>query len=681
MFFVYSYICGDKIPIMRYYLTIILLFIVTLLSAAEPSTRSSYSLNDDWRFCIMADAEAEQTLVSLPHSWSGDKTIQTTAYYQRQIHIPHELRGKRLFLRFGGVSNVATIFINGCYVGEHAGAYTSFTFEITDKVRYGENNSIRLVVSNNMQSNLLPLSSDYDLAGGIYRDVTLVATNRNIISPLFYSSEGVFVEQHEVSAERVAGVVKVHVSLLDAGTYPVMVRFVDRDGYEVQSYTAKCNKTLKEQVLEFPYSIDYPELWSPETPALYRVEVYLGDMSHPSDMCSFMTGFRSITIGRDNRLCINGEAVRVNGVNLVHDREGVGMLLSDEHLREDLSQIRNMGATALRSVIGPHRSMLYDECDREGVLVWIDSPFARNSVLFGDICYYPTVPFRDNGFEQLKEVIYQNYNHPSVVMWGIFNFVSQTGDDVVGYVRELNDLAHELDLSRPTVGCSNADGDINFVTDLVVLRQSVGWLRGSYDDIRVWCRQLTDNKRFKNLRYGVNYGEQGSIDHVVDEVQRAERGSWFRPERTMTNMHESYSSLISEVGIFWGVWLDMYDYASMYHPQGICYSGAVDYDHQRRKDIYYLYRALWNLEQATCYIAERRWANRCEELQTIKVYASSEPRLLIKEDTIQMRQQAPMQWVADSIRIDQETLIRAIDASGVCRDSVILRVDKMRVSR
>ena len=672
----------NKIPIMRLFLTIISLFLATLLSAAEPSTRTHYPLNDSWRFSIMSEGRFEPEVVSLPHSWSLDGIEQATAYYQRQIRIPDEFRGKRLFLRFGGVSNIATLFVNGSYVTEHAGPYTAFTVEITDKVRYGETNSIRVVVSNNHHSGMLPISTDYDLYGGIYRDVELIVTNRNIISPTFYSSDGVFVVQKDVKESRVSGTVKVHVSTLDAGNHPVMVRFVGVDGYEVKSYTTKTEKSAKDHLLELPFSIDYPELWSPEHPYLYTVEVYLGDIAKPSDVVRFKTGFRSVTIGDDNRLCINGKSVDVCGVNLAHDRKGCGMALTESHLLGDLSDICEMGATALRSVIGPHLPSLYNECDKEGMMVWIDSPFARNSVLFADICYYPTTQYRNNGFEQLREVIYQNYNHPSVVMWGVFNFVSQMGDDVVGYVKELNDIAHEIDPSRPTVGCSNSDGDINFVTDLIVLRQNVGWLRGSYEDIRVWCRQLKDNKRFSELRYGVCYGEQGAIDHVADIVRRMEYDSWFRPERTNTIMHESYSSLLSEAAIFWGTWIDnMYDYASMYRPQGICYSGIVDFDHQRRKDIFYLYRALWNKSEPTYYIAERSWSNRCEEQQTIKVYCSSEPLLTVDDQSVALSAVSPVVWEAHSVRIDDESVVRLYDTAGVCRDSVTLRVDKMRVPR
>ena len=668
---------------MKKLLTIIFLLTITSLMASQPAERSVISINDGWRFNITTDPESQPQHVVLPHVWSDVECTQATARYSREIAIPRSLRGKRLFLRFGGVSNEANLFVNGKHVGEHRGAYTAFTFEITDKVRYGETNSIMVMVSNTPQSDLLPISSDLNTYGGIYRDVELIATNRNIISPTFYSSSGVLVEQHEVSEERASGVVKVHLSPMDDGAHQVTVRFVAEDGYEVCRYSTKAGKADVQQAVELPYTIDYPELWSLNSPKMYRVEVIMGNTDNPSDVVTVETGFRAISINNDNRLCINGKAVGVQGVNLTHDREHRGIISSAEELTSDLGDIEDMGANALRSVVGPHLEALYDECDRRGVMVWIDTPFTRNSALFNDLCYYPTERFRQNAMEQLKEIIYQNYNHPSVVMWGLFSLISKQGDDVIPFIKELNALAHSIDSSRLTVGCSNADGDINFITDLVVLRQDIGWLKGSYDDIRVWSRQLSENKKFKTLRYGVCYGEQGCVDHVVDVVQRAERGAMFRPERVSTQMHERYSVLIREADIFWGVWLDnMYDYASMYRPGGMCYSGMMCYDHATRKDVYYLYRALWNRQRPTIYLSERRWTSRCEGLQTIKLYCSAEsPMLIVQSDTVALREVSPCVYEADSVRVDGRAMIRAVDATGGYRDSLELRIDPLRVSR
>ena len=136
-----------------------------------------------------------------------------------------------------------------------------------------------------------------------------------------------------------------------------------------------------------------------------------------------------------------------------------------------------MGANALRSAVMPHAQYLYDRCDEQGMLVWIDAPLHRSSFL-GDVSYFATPAFEQNGLDQLQEIVAQNINHPSVVMWGIFSRLWMRGDDVTPYIRRLNETARTMDPSRPTVACSDQNGDINFITDLIVWQQDVGWRRG-----------------------------------------------------------------------------------------------------------------------------------------------------------------------------------------------------------
>ena len=668
---------------MRRYITLLLLLVATFAQGAELSPRTTYSLNDDWQFYFAHEGIASAEYVCLPHTWSDEECYTSTAHYIRNIAIPATMRGKRLFLRFGGAQSVAEVFVNGRYVGEHHGAYTAFTLEITDKVRYGENNILTVVVSNNPRADVLPISTDQNLYGGIYRDVELLVTTKNIISPMAYGTDGVFVEQREVTVERASGVVQVHLSAKEEGAHMVNMRIIAPDGYEVCSCSVKSGKADKPLPVELPFVIDYPELWSPEKPTLYRVEASVGNISNPTDKLTFDVGFRDVSVNNNNRLCINGKECAVRGVNIAHDRQGVGVALSRENLDEDLSTICDMGANALRSLSGPHSAYLYDRCDREGVLVWVDVPLTCSSVNFSDIYYYPTSAYKTNGFEQLTEIVYQNFNHPSVVMWGLFSLVSTRGDDVLSYIRELDAMVHSLDPSRLSVACSNRDGEINFITDLIVLRQDVGWTKGSYDDVAVWCDQLKANKKFSKLRYGVCYGEEGVVGHTTDEVRRTERGATYLPERNQTIMHEKYSALIAEHNVFWGVWLDnMFDYASRQSSGGMRKSGVVCYDHASKKDSYYLYRTLWNKAEPTLYIAERKWQRRADKLQSVKVYSSvGRPELTVDDESVELEEVMPCVWYADSVMLDDVTTLRVVDASQKHHDSVKIIVDKLRVRR
>ena len=685
IFFLYSYLCCDKkSKYMRYIKSLLLLVVVlmsTIATYASAPLRECYNINDGWRF-YFADAPdgANADYVTLPHTWNVEATedtyLRTTANYLRDINIPAEWEGKRLFVRFGGAQSVAELFVNGRYVGEHRGGFTAFTLEITDHVRYGAENHLRVVVSNAHRSDVLPLSSDVNLAGGIYRDVELLITSQNIISPMYYGSEGVIVEQHKVTPDIAEGVVKVYLSTKSIDHTMVTMRIVDEDGYEVISRTIKAAKISPDRAVDIHYAVEHPLLWSPDCRTMYDVEIVLGDVKNPLDRVVVKTGFRSVSVGEDNVLCINGVPIDVRGVNLSHDRDGVGVALERNHYDEDFAIIRDMGANAVRSLVGPHDDYLYDMCDREGVLVWVDMPLARSDLSLSDICYYPTQELRKNGFDQLREIVLQNYNHPSVVMWGLFWLVWQRGDDVLGYIGELNDLAHKLDSSRPTVSCSNSDGAINFVTDLVVLRQNVGWMKGSIEDVDIWCDQLASNKSWAALRCGVNYGEAGVRSHNAERIERAERNSRHLPERRQSDMHERYVEQIDKADIFWGVWIDnMFDYASARRSYGCNLAGMVERDHKTKKDAYYLYRARWNAAVPTLHIADKGWCNRREQQQTIDVYSSvGMPVLDVAGERVVMHKVGDAHYRAEVTLNRGTTTIHATDATGRHSDSITLRI-------
>ncbi len=647
---------------------------------AESPEREIYELNDGWQLFSTEEFDSDASkYVSLPHTWNTEAAEnafdRTTYNYVRSINVPEEWSDKRLFMRFGGAQSVATLFVNGRYVGEHHGGYTAFIFEITDYLSYGEN-LLRVEVSNERRSDLLPASSDADLAGGLYRGVELMVTQRNIISPLRYATNGVFVEQQSVSRERVEGVVRVYLSMLDVITPTLNMRVVGPDGYEVCSRSLRVTKYNAETGVVLPFEIVGAELWSPFTPSLYRFEISLDGEGGRYDDVTVETGLRKVAVNEYNKLTINDYVIDVHGAGLPHDRKGYGTACDESMFMEDYERMRDMGLNALRSLCGPHTAALYDSCDRDGMLVWIDMPFTRSPLSFVDVCYYPTEAFRDNGFEQLREIVAQNYNHPSVVMWGLFSLVWQRGDDVVPYVRELNELAHALDSSRLTVGCSNSDGEINFITDLIVLRQNVGWSKGQPDDVAIWCRQLASNETWSQLRYGVCYGEEGIRNHYTDRLQRASRGERLLPERRQTYMHERYADIISQNDIFWGVWLEtMFDYASSRRAYGVNHSGLVDYDHQEAKDAYYLYRSMWNSSSPTLRITGRTWRERRDTLQQIDLYSSEgEPLLFVGLDTIPLRSINQVQWRADSVVVHGSTVIRALNESNDLRDSIKFRV-------
>ena len=651
-------------------------YIATLLllaACASVQAREVFPLNEGWRFFFKSENSSDNARhVTLPHTWNTDTGacgyfLETTANYQNDMYIPAEWASKRLFVKFYGVQNVADLFVNGYHVGAHRGGSTAFTFEITDKIRFGEDNALLVVVSNNSRDDVLPASTDMNLYGGIYREAELILTGKTAVSPLHLGSEGVLVRQNSVTSALVEGEAEIYLTSAGESTCMLTLDITAPNGRKV--FTKRQKTRLDGRPVVIPFSIADPQLWSPSSPALYRVTASIGEET-VTDSVTVRTGFRNIQVTTAGGLTINGERIPVHGVTLYHDNAISGGAVLAQDYDADLQQIRDLGANALRSAVMPHAQYLYDRCDEQGLLVWVDSPLHRSSFL-GDVAYFATPQFEQNGIQQLQEIIAQNYNHPSVVMWGIFSRLWMRGDDVTPYLRRLNDTAHAMDRSRPTVACSDQNGGLNFITDLIVWRQDVGWRKGSTDDVAVWRNQL--QKNWSNLRSGVCYGGSGFIGHKSYTAQAAPRSNWM-PEERQTRFHEEYVKNLQNDSLFWGTWINnMFDYGSARRPYGINGEGLVTIDRRERKDAYYLYRALWNERKPTLHIVDKRRSLRDRNRQAFSVYSSvGAPTLFVGADTVAMTQYAACQYRSDSVEIQGIVQVKAV--AGEQCDSVTLRV-------
>lgn len=652
----------------RYIATLLLLAI-----CASTQAREVFPLNEGWRFFFKSENSSDNARhVTLPHTWNTDTGgtgyfLETTANYQNDMYIPAEWATKRLFVKFYGVQSVADVFVNGYYVGGHKGGGTAFALEITDKIRFGSDNALLVVVSNNYCDDVLPTSTDMNLYGGIYREAELILTEKTAVSPLYLGSDGILVHQNSVGDERVEGEAEIHLVTGGENSCVLTLDITAPDGSRVFSKRQKTR--IDGKPVTIPFSVDAPRLWSPANPALYRVSVSIGDAT-VTDSVAVRTGFRSIVATPAGGFAVNGSRIPIHGVTLYHDNAISGGALIAPDYEADLGQIRTLGANALRSAVMPHAQYLYDRCDELGMLVWVDAPFHRSSFL-GDVAYYATPQFEQNGLQQLQEIIAQNYNHPSVVMWGIFSRLWTRGNDVTPYLGKLNAAAHALDPSRPTVACSDQDGNINFITDLIVWRQDVGWRKGTTDDVTVWRDQL--QKGWSHLRSGICYGGSGFIGHKSYTAQAAPRANWM-PEERQTHFHEQYAKNLQNDSLFWGTWINnMFDYGSVRRPYGVNGAGLVTIDRRERKDAFYLYKALWNKEEPTLHITDKRRTLRDGERQAFHIYSSAgAPTLLAGADTLAVTEYATCQYRTDSVSLRGTVEIKAI--AGPLRDSVTLRV-------
>lgn len=611
-----------------------ILVILTLILSVEISAREVYNLNNGWRFfygnAVSSDLARQ---VTLPHIWNPDgKQQHTLGNYMRSLDIPSEWQGRRIFIRFYGAASVADLSVNSRYVGTHRGAGTAFTFEITDYVRYGMPNSIRVQVDNAQRSDLFPLAQEENRYGGLHRDVELIVTDRVAVSPLYYSTDGVFVTTNKVSEESVAGKITVHIAT-DRRDRPASIQMAilspSLDTVFIDNLRTKIDGKNNHTTIDIPFTVNKPALWGTEVgeQPLYTVVTKIAT-GVTTDSVAVKTGFRSITIGDNHLLRINSRPRPIRGVALYGDRAGVGSAVLPYQAAEDMALIEEMGANLVRMVTYPAAAAYLDECDRRGIGVWCDIPLV-NSPFLADVPYTTSPALAENGREQLREIIAQNYNRPSVMMWGIFSKLVVPGDDPRPYIRELNSLAHKLDASRPTVAVSNQDGDINFITDMIVWSQTLGWQSGDVQDVQVWKEQLREG--WSNLRSGLTYSAGGSTQHQDTLTMRPRLDRNWHPERWQTIFHESYMRTAGNDPLFWGIVAgNMFDFGSVRqaHIDGseVNDHGLVSYDRSVKKDAFYIYKAAWNRTQPFVHIAEKRLSVRENPEQTIRVY-SNQPQV------------------------------------------------------
>ena len=497
--------------------------------------------------------------------WNGDSAASTNSYLRKRAVYRREftvapLAGRRYFLRFEGASVKADVTLNGCHVGEHVGAFTAFAFEITKMLKQGSN-QLEVGVDNRRDESTQPMSADFSVYGGLYRQVWLIETGAACIDPLTDGADGV-----KVAADPKTGDVTVEVSVL-GGTNEVQ-------RFKVNGY----------------------ELWSPENPRLYtqRIEIRQGG---ERDAVDVRFGFRTFEF-REDGFYLNGVRRQLRGVNRHQDRAGKGWAVSPEDEKEDISLIKEMGCDALRTAHYPQSRHIYDLCDELGLIVWLEYPNV-NMLTFTD-------EFERGMHRQIREMITQHRNHASVAMWSMWNelYVANWGkgwvldpDKAKGMTERTRDLIHRLDPSRPVVAATDKPSArmINDVPDQLAYNRYPGWY--SKLSMREILSEMfaADDRRILGMS---EYGIGGSI-HQHDDPKTCvtPAGPWHPEEYQAWRMHDNLLEMTRDRRI-WGhyVWA-MFDFAADRRTEGdrhgINDKGLITHDHKTKKDVYYLYRANW----------------------------------------------------------------------------------------
>jgi len=619
---------------------------VAVVEAANP--REVISLDKGWGYKPISATrkDAPLTPVTLPHTWNANYLEGTTLYnremmvYQRTLEVTPSMKEKRLFLYFEGVNSAADVFVNRRTVGQHHGGYTAFCLEITDYLVSGEN-ELEVWASNAYRTDILPISGDFNVYGGIHRPCHLILTDRNCISPLFYASPGVLIHQNKISKQMAEITVESILSLKEMKSGLILkTSVVDANGDTVKS----AETTVNNQSVKQPFQIVHPHLWNgKKNPYLYTVVAELYDNGKLIDRVAQKTGFRFFHTDPDKGFYLNGEYLNLYGFNRHEDIEGKGSALKRTDYELDMSLINEIGATAMRLAHYPHAEPMYELCDENGIVVWTELPFVGPGG-YSYTGYLHNDGLENNAREGLKELVYQKFNHPSICFWGIFNEILvndgtkfKAYDDPVPFVKELHTLFKSIDPSRLTTFATCVDQTRYLdCADLVAWNKYFGW----YSDAAPGAGKFFDTMKntANNKPVGVSeYGGGASIHHhqwpLDAKDQRAGSNivdgnlpASFHPEEAQAYCHEGNWSAFVERPYLWGKFIWVFaDYQSSIRKEGdkdgINDKGLITYDRKIKKDAFYFYKANWNPEPMV-YIASRRFDERTHPETSIKAYSN-----------------------------------------------------------
>ena len=616
--------------------------IIMLLAAGQTSAREVLSLNENWTFSPTKSTGGRfgsfgwsggggtsgGEVVNLPHTWNASDFMSDEGYrrgwgtYTKQLEIPESYKGKRVFIKFEAAGSMAVVMVNNKIVGEHKGPYNTFTYELTDFLNYGANNSLTVICNNETQFDIAPQGGDFNLYGGLYRDVWLLVTEPECISPVYYGSNGVFIHQNVVNEKRAEVSAEVLLTALNGyDGCEVYFAIEDANGKVVAE---KLSTLVNNDKAVCSIGFDNPHLWNgKDDPYLYNAVTVLKKDGKEIDRIEEKIGFRYFWVDPDQGFFLNGKHLKLQGVCRHQDWRGLATALTQENHLADYDLFDEIGANALRLAHYPQAKFMFQEADRRGYVVWEEIPFVGG--------YVSTDTFDDHLKLQLKEMILQNYNHPSICFWGLFNEIHDKIDAVVG---DMNVIAHELDPGRITVAATDQEGTFVHISDAIGWNKYFGWY---YDTVSDFGPFLDDwHAKYPNAKIGVSeYGGGGSkIQHVAKygaedekDVRSTSRGR-NHPEEKQTYIHYYDWKVIAERDYVWGsfVW-NMFDFAASNRQEGDTNNqndkGLVTHDRQTRKDAFYFYKANWNKDVTTVHLCSKNYTEREEDTTEVVAFSTA----------------------------------------------------------
>ena len=616
--------------------------------------RREQLINENWLFRYH---DGSEKAVNIPHTWNnidgqdgGDDYYRGTCFYEKDFPAPELADDERLYIEFAGVNASAKVILNGKTVITHDGGYSTFRADITDYL--AAENHMMVEVDNSKNDRVYPQKADFTFYGGIYRDVKLIVVNQYHFDMDHFGGKGLAVCP-EVGGEDAAVWVR---SWHNAEQGSVTIVLKDAEGRVVGTGDDTDETIVIEKV----------HLWHGiEDPYLYTCEATLSVNGKEVDFVSCRFGVRSFRIDSQKGFILNGKEYPLRGVCRHQDWRGIGNAITKEHHDTDMAIIREVGANTIRLAHYQHDQYFYDLCDEYGMVVWAEIPYISEHMPAG----------RENTVSQMKELIVQCYNHPSICVWGISNEITistKKRADMLDNHKMLNDLIHEMDPSRPTTlacyaMCAPFD-PVGHLSDVVSWNLYLGWYTPFMWLNNLWVDYF--HKRYPNRCLG--YSEYGCECMPNLHSSYPRRGD--QSEEYQCKYNEYMLKFFDKRPFMWATHLwNMFDFAADARNQGgepgMNHKGLVTFDRQTKKDSFYLYKAWWSKDPFV-YITGRRYVDRPETRTTVKVYSNC-PEVTLYVNGKKLATKSGDKIFTFRIPLKGETSIKAV--SGEQSDEITIR--------
>ncbi|MBQ3193406.1 MAG: glycoside hydrolase family 2 protein [Oscillospiraceae bacterium] len=603
---------------------------------------------------------ADWQTVCLPHTWNaidgqdgGNDYFRGTCCYARAFRLEDLPQSEKIYLEINGAASSADVILNGSRLAHHDGGFSTWRVDLTDTL--AEDNLLCILVDNAPNNRVYPQVADFTFYGGLYRNVNLICVPASHFDLDYYGAPGIQVTPTMEGADAKVAV-QVYLTGRKEGQ-SVRYSLKNRDGKVIGTFEggAKAN-----------FRIQNAHLWNGrKDPYLYSMTAELVEAGTVLDSVSTRFGCRSYVIDSQLGFILNGEEYPLRGVARHQDRWGIGNALLPEHHEEDIDLICEMGATTIRLAHYQHDQYFYDLCDEKGLVIWAEIPYISSHMPTG----------RDNTISQMTELIAQNYNHPSIVVWGLSNEITIGGakdPDLLENHRILNDLCHKMDATRPTtmavVSMCGMDEEIVHISDVVSYNHYFGWYGGETHMNGPWFDKF--HEKYPNRAVGISeYGAEALNWHNSDPQQ----GDY--TEEYQAYYHEELIKQLFTRPYIWAThcW-NMFDFGADARSEGgemgQNHKGLVTIDRKYKKDAFYAYKA-WLSDEPFVHICGKRYVDRVEDVTKITVY-SNQPAVELLANGVSLGvKECADHFFYFEVPNAGETRLEAL--AGDCRDESLIR--------